>query len=66
MGETVENVSRQMDVQSIRQPLGVVGGITPFNFPVMIPLWMFPLAIACGNTFVLKPSEKVRVRARAV
>ncbi|MBR7678919.1 aldehyde dehydrogenase family protein, partial [Streptomyces daliensis] len=43
---------------SIRQPVGVVAGITPFNFPAMVPMWMFPLAIACGNTFVLKPSEK--------
>ncbi|MGF1242391.1 aldehyde dehydrogenase family protein, partial [Streptomyces sp. 2-6] len=42
----------------IRQPLGVVAGITPFNFPAMVPMWMFPLAVACGNTFVLKPSEK--------
>lgn len=53
-----ENVSSGVDTWSIRQPLGVVAGITPFNFPVMVPLWMFPLAIACGNTFVLKPSEK--------
>lgn len=58
MGETVENVSRYMDTYSYRQPLGVVAGICPFNFPAMIPLWMFPLAIACGNTFVLKPSER--------
>ena len=42
----------------IRQPLGVCAGITPFNFPAMVPMWMFPMAIACGNTFVLKPSEK--------
>jgi len=58
MGETVENVSKNMDTYSIRQPLGVSAGICPFNFPAMIPLWMFPLAIACGNTFVLKPSER--------
>jgi malonate-semialdehyde dehydrogenase (acetylating)/methylmalonate-semialdehyde dehydrogenase len=51
-------VSTGVDVWSIRQPVGVVAGITPFNFPVMVPLWMFPNAIACGNTFVLKPSEK--------
>jgi malonate-semialdehyde dehydrogenase (acetylating) / methylmalonate-semialdehyde dehydrogenase len=51
-------VSRGVDVHSVRQPLGVVAGITPFNFPVMVPLWMVPIAIACGNTFVLKPSEK--------
>ena len=54
-----EQVSRGVDVYQIRQPLGVVAGITPFNFPVMVPLWMFSTAIACGNTFVLKPSEKV-------
>lgn len=53
-----ENVATEMDSYSIRQPLGVCVGITPFNFPVMIPLWMFPMAIACGNTFILKPSEK--------
>jgi malonate-semialdehyde dehydrogenase (acetylating)/methylmalonate-semialdehyde dehydrogenase len=59
MGESAENVARGIDCDSIRQPLGVVAGITPFNFPAMVPLWMWPLAIACGNTFVLKPSEKV-------
>jgi len=53
-----ENVSTDVDSYSIRQPLGVVAGITPFNFPAMVPMWMYPLAIACGNTFVLKPSEK--------
>ena len=53
-----ENVSTGVDSYSIRQPVGVVAGITPFNFPAMVPMWMFPLAIACGNTFVLKPSEK--------
>lgn len=58
MGETVENVGKNIDTYSYRQPLGVCAGITPFNFPAMIPLWMFPLAITCGNTFVLKPSEK--------
>src|SRR6202030_4190673 len=52
-------VSTGVDSYSIRQPVGVVAGITPFNFPAMVPMWMFPLAIACGNTFVLKPSEKV-------
>jgi malonate-semialdehyde dehydrogenase (acetylating)/methylmalonate-semialdehyde dehydrogenase len=57
-GEFSEGVSTGVNVHSIRQPLGVVAGITPFNFPAMVPLWMFPLAIACGNTFVLKPSEK--------
>ncbi|MGE8501478.1 MAG: CoA-acylating methylmalonate-semialdehyde dehydrogenase [Pseudomonas sp.] len=58
MGETVENVAREIDTASWIQPLGVCVGITPFNFPAMIPLWMFPLAIACGNTFILKPSEQ--------
>lgn len=58
MGETVENVAREIDSYSYIQPLGVCAGITPFNFPAMIPLWMFPLAIACGNTFILKPSEQ--------
>jgi malonate-semialdehyde dehydrogenase (acetylating) / methylmalonate-semialdehyde dehydrogenase len=53
-----ENVSTGVDAYSIRQPLGVVAGITPFNFPAMVPMWMFPIAIACGNCFVLKPSEK--------
>ena len=57
-GAYSENVSRGIDTYSMRQPLGVCVGITPFNFPAMIALWMFPLAIACGNTFVLKPSEK--------
>ncbi|WP_433856370.1 CoA-acylating methylmalonate-semialdehyde dehydrogenase [Streptomyces kronopolitis] len=58
-GELSTQVSTRVDVASIRQSLGVVAGITPFNFPAMVPMWMFPLAIACGNTFVLKPSEKV-------
>eukprot|EP00698_Gefionella_okellyi_P013677 TRINITY_DN3763_c0_g1_i1.p1 TRINITY_DN3763_c0_g1~~TRINITY_DN3763_c0_g1_i1.p1 ORF type:complete len:705 (-),score=165.84 TRINITY_DN3763_c0_g1_i1:76-2190(-) len=58
MGETVGNVSKDMDLYSYRQPLGVCAGITPFNFPAMIPLWMFPMAITCGNTFVIKPSER--------
>jgi malonate-semialdehyde dehydrogenase (acetylating) / methylmalonate-semialdehyde dehydrogenase len=57
-GEYTEQVGRGIDSYSIRQPLGVVAGITPFNFPAMVPLWMFPVALACGNTFVLKPSEK--------
>ena len=54
-----ENVGTNVDSHSIRQPLGVCAGITPFNFPAMVPMWMFPLAIICGNTFILKPSEKV-------
>ncbi|MFR9724156.1 CoA-acylating methylmalonate-semialdehyde dehydrogenase [Streptomyces sp. MS19] len=57
-GQLSTEVSTGVDVASLRQPLGVVAGITPFNFPAMVPLWMFPLAVACGNTFVLKPSEK--------
>jgi malonate-semialdehyde dehydrogenase (acetylating)/methylmalonate-semialdehyde dehydrogenase len=57
-GEFSENVSTDVDSYSIRQPLGVVAGITPFNFPAMVPMWMYPIAIACGNAFVLKPSEK--------
>jgi malonate-semialdehyde dehydrogenase (acetylating)/methylmalonate-semialdehyde dehydrogenase len=59
MGDSLENVSRGIDSQSIRQPLGVCAGITPFNFPAMVPMWMFPFAIAAGNSFILKPSEKV-------
>jgi len=59
MGDALENVSRGIDSVSIRQPIGVCVGITPFNFPAMVPMWMFPFAIACGNSFILKPSEKV-------
>lgn len=59
MGETVENVATHMDTYSYRQPLGVTAGICPFNFPAMIPLWMFPMALTTGNTMLLKPSEKV-------
>src|SRR6266702_3211618 len=58
-GEIAEQVGRGIDSWSLRQPLGVCVGITPFNFPAMVPMWMFPMALACGNTFVLKPSEKV-------
>ena len=58
-GEFSENVGTGVDCHTLRQPVGVCTGITPFNFPVMVPLWMFPVAIACGNTFILKPSEKV-------
>jgi malonate-semialdehyde dehydrogenase (acetylating)/methylmalonate-semialdehyde dehydrogenase len=57
-GEFTEQVGSGIDSWSIRQPLGVVAGITPFNFPAMVPLWMFPLALACGNTFILKPSDR--------
>lgn len=58
-GEHAENVGRGVDCHSMLQPIGVCAGITPFNFPAMVPMWMFPIAIACGNSFVLKPSEKV-------
>ncbi|MGH9672790.1 MAG: CoA-acylating methylmalonate-semialdehyde dehydrogenase [Bryobacteraceae bacterium] len=59
MGDSLANVAKGIDSHSIRQPIGVCVGITPFNFPAMVPMWMYPFAIACGNTFVLKPSEKV-------
>jgi len=57
-GEHSENVAGNVDSYSVRQPVGVVAGITPFNFPAMVPMWMYPVAIACGNTFILKPSER--------
>jgi malonate-semialdehyde dehydrogenase (acetylating)/methylmalonate-semialdehyde dehydrogenase len=57
-GEASENVGTRVDSVSLRQPIGVVAGITPFNFPAMVPLWMFPIALACGNAFILKPSER--------
>jgi malonate-semialdehyde dehydrogenase (acetylating)/methylmalonate-semialdehyde dehydrogenase len=59
MGETLPNLAREVDGENVRHPVGVCVGITPFNFPAMVPMWMFPVALACGNTFVLKPSEKV-------
>ena len=59
MGQSIQNIAREVDCETIRHPLGVCAGIVPFNFPAMVPLWMYPIAIACGNTFVLKPSEKV-------
>jgi len=59
MGECMENIARNVDCETMRHPLGVCAGITPFNFPAMVPLWMYPIAITCGNTFILKPSEKV-------
>jgi len=62
-GDTLENLARNVDCETLLQPLGVCAGITPFNFPAMVPLWMYPLAIACGNTFILKPSEKVPLTA---
>jgi malonate-semialdehyde dehydrogenase (acetylating)/methylmalonate-semialdehyde dehydrogenase len=63
MGELLPNIARGIDGELARYPLGVCAGITPFNFPAMIPLWMFPLALVCGNTFVLKPSERVPLTA---
>ena len=62
-GYVLEDVARGIDTELVRQPVGVVAGITPFNFPVMIPLWMAPLAMVCGNTFILKPSERVPLSA---
>ncbi|MCB9849197.1 MAG: CoA-acylating methylmalonate-semialdehyde dehydrogenase [Phycisphaerales bacterium] len=59
MGQCIQNIARNVDCETIRHPVGVCAGITPFNFPAMVPLWMYPVALACGNTFVLKPSEKV-------
>src|SRR3954451_4211123 len=63
MGDTLENLARGVDGETMLQPLGVCVGIAPFNFPAMVPMWMFPLALVCGNTFVLKPSEKVPLTA---
>ncbi|WP_254507745.1 CoA-acylating methylmalonate-semialdehyde dehydrogenase [Anatilimnocola floriformis] len=63
MGQTLPDVARNVDCETVRHPLGVCVGITPFNFPAMVPMWMFPVAICCGNTFVLKPSEKVPLSA---
>ena len=57
-GEITENVGTHVDSYTLRQPLGITAGITPFNFPVMVPMWMFPVALACGNAFILKPSER--------
>ena len=57
-GDFTDQVSTGIDNWTLRQPLGVVAGVTPFNFPVMVPCWMFPVALACGNTFILKPSER--------
>ncbi|MHC4714658.1 MAG: aldehyde dehydrogenase family protein, partial [Planctomycetota bacterium] len=65
-GEYIEDIARRVDGYIYREPLGVVAGACPFNFPAMVPMWMFPIAIACGNTFVLKPSEKCPVTATAV
>src|SRR6267154_867055 len=59
MGDSLNDVAAGLDCKTIRQPIGVCAGITPFNFPAMVPMWMLPFAIACGNSFILKPSEKV-------
>src|SRR5262245_32008595 len=58
-GEVLPNIAGDVDAEAVRHPVGVCVGITPYNFPFMVPLWMFPIALTCGNTFVLKPSEKV-------
>jgi malonate-semialdehyde dehydrogenase (acetylating)/methylmalonate-semialdehyde dehydrogenase len=63
MGESLPNLARQVDAETVRHAIGVCVGITPFNFPAMVPLWMFPVALVCGNTFILKPSEKVPLTA---
>jgi malonate-semialdehyde dehydrogenase (acetylating)/methylmalonate-semialdehyde dehydrogenase len=63
MGDTLPNIAAEVDAETVRHPVGVCVGITPYNFPFMVPLWMFPVAIACGNTFILKPSEKVPLSA---
>lgn len=63
MGQTLPNIAANVDCETIRHPVGVCVGITPFNFPAMVPLWMFPVALVCGNTFILKPSEKVPLSA---
>ena len=64
-GENLEGVARGVDVEMVRQPVGVVAAITPFNFPAMIPLWFLPYAVVCGNTFILKPSELDPLAVRA-
>ena len=58
LGETLTGISKDMDLTSFRTPIGVCAGIAPFNFPAMIPLWMFPMATICGNTYIMKPSER--------
>lgn len=66
LGESLENIARGIDCHTDRHPLGVVAGICPFNFPALVPMWMWPVAIACGNTFILKPSEKVPLTMQRV
>ena len=63
MGKQLPDIASNLESGMYRYPIGVIGGITPFNFPMMVPCWMFPLAIACGNTFVLKPSERTPLLA---
>ena len=59
LGETLQSLTADLDIRSYREPLGVTAGVAPFNFPAMIPLWMYPVSLMCGNTFILKPSERV-------
>jgi malonate-semialdehyde dehydrogenase (acetylating)/methylmalonate-semialdehyde dehydrogenase len=66
MGQILPDIARGVDCETVRHPVGVCVGITPFNFPAMVPMWMFPVALACGNTFVLKPSEKVPLSANFI
>ncbi len=66
MGQTLPDIARNVDCETVRHPVGVCVGITPFNFPAMVPMWMFPVALACGNTFILKPSEKVPLSANFI
>lgn len=66
VGESIENLAPNVDCETVRHPLGVVAGITPFNFPAMVPLWMYPVALVCGNCFILKPSERVPLTAMRI
>src|SRR5213075_199104 len=66
MGQSLPDIARGVDCETVRHPVGVCVGITPFNFPAMVPMWMYPVALACGNTFVLKPSEKVPLTAMMI
>lgn len=64
MGDSLTTIATDFEITNYRYPIGVIGGITPFNFPMMVPCWMFPMAIAIGNTFVLKPSERTLLLAQ--
>ena len=66
VGDTMQNIARDVDAETVRHPLGVCVGITPYNFPSMVPMWMIPVALVCGNTFVLKPSEKTPLSANMI